>query len=237
MAAFDIARDTFDRISFDLIYARQGQTLAAWETELRQALSLAIDHLSLYQLTIEDGTAFGDRYAAGKLRGLPDDDVAADMYNLTQNICEEAGFGGYEVSNHARLDAESIHNQIYWQYGDYAGIGPGAHGRMTLGGQRYATEAPLGPADWLTRVRKLGTGEAQRTALSSGDQLSEFLLMGMRLHAGVSMSRLEAYDHILYNKINYLVDIEMVEMAGDQLRLTQQGRPVLNAVLRKLLDD
>ena len=129
------------RVSFDLIYARQGQTLEAWQAELREALSMAIDHLSLYQLTIEEGTAFGDRYARGKLRDLPTDDTAADMYQATQEICAEFGMPGYEISNHARPGAESRHNQIYWRYGDYIGIGPGAHGRITSNGTRFATEA------------------------------------------------------------------------------------------------
>ncbi|MDP5349468.1 MAG: radical SAM family heme chaperone HemW, partial [Paracoccaceae bacterium] len=119
MAAFDIARSHFDRVSFDLIYARQDQTLQDWKTELKQALGMAVDHLSLYQLTIEDGTAFGDRYARGKLMGLPPDDLSADMYQATQDICEDAGFLTYEVSNHARIGAESRHNRVYWRYGDY----------------------------------------------------------------------------------------------------------------------
>lgn len=238
MAAFDIARNTFDRVSFDLIYARQGQTLTDWEQELNQALSMAIDHLSLYQLTIEDGTAFGDRYAAGKLRGLPDDDVAADMYALTQQVCEAAGFGGYEVSNHALAGNESIHNQIYWRYGDYVGIGPGAHGRLSVAGQRFATEAPSAPAQWLMQVRRKGRGEAERTSLQPSDQLAEFLLMGMRLREGVSLDRLASYESVhLSSKIKYLDDMEMVEVIDGQLRLTSKGRPVLNAVLRELLAD
>ncbi len=238
MAAFDIARDTFDRVSFDLIYARQGQTLAAWETELRQALSMAVDHLSLYQLTIEDGTAFGDRYAAGKLRDLPDDDTAADMYTATQEICEVAGIIGYEVSNHAKPGFESIHNQIYWRYGDYAGIGPGAHGRLTVDGQRYATETPLGPAVWLSQVNRSGSGEGDRIALSAEDQFAEKLLMGMRLREGVALTRLEGdYSEDLYNKIKDLSELGMIETDGAHIRLTPQGRPVLNAVLRRLLAD
>ena len=132
-AAFKIARQTFEQVSFDLIYARQNQTLEDWRAELSEALDLAVDHLSLYQLTIEDGTAFGDRFSAGKLRGLPDDDRAADMYALTQELCAGAGLPAYEVSNHARAGAESVHNKVYWKCGDYAGIGPGAHGRHSLG--------------------------------------------------------------------------------------------------------
>ena len=238
MQAFEIARDTFDRVSFDLIYARQGQSLSDWLAELKQALGLAVDHLSLYQLTIEEGTAFGDRYAAGKLRGLPDDDVAADMYAATQDICGEAGLLSYEVSNHARPECESVHNKIYWAYGDYAGIGPGAHGRLTIAGQRYATEAPLLPAHWLGQVRKTGNGEATRERLDRQDQLAEFLLMGMRLREGVMVSRYPALLEANYiSKINELAEMGMVSFDQQRLRLTEQGYPVLNAVLRALLDD
>ncbi len=238
MRAFEIARKVFDRVSFDLIYARQGQSVTDWTAELRRALDLAVDHLSLYQLTIEDGTAFGDRYAAGKLRGLPDDDDAADMYAATQEICEKAGFAGYEVSNHARAGCESIHNKIYWHYGDYAGIGPGAHGRLTLGGQRFATEAPRAPAGWLAQVRKTGNGDLSREALTQDEQFAEFLLMGMRLREGVDTTRFPhlARDEYI-NKINGLVDLGMVTYNSEILQLTAQGAPVLNAVLRALLDD
>lgn len=234
MQAYDIARKTFDRVSFDLIYARQGQTLADWRAELKAALSMAIDHLSLYQLTIEDGTAFGDRYTAGKLRGLPDDDAAADMYTETQEICDAAGFCGYEVSNHARAGCESLHNLIYWRYGDYTGIGPGAHGRLTLDGQRYATEAPLQPMPWLAQVRKTGNGDLARTALDLAEQQTERLLMGLRLREGVATSRLDIT--ALGPKIADLQQIGMVTLDDGQLCVTAAGRPVLNAVLRHLLD-
>lgn len=147
--AFDVARNQFSRVSFDLIYARQNQTLDAWKSELREALAMAIDHLSLYQLTIEQGTAFGDRYNRGKLRGLPEDDLAADMYEVTQDLCAEAGLSAYEVSNYAKPGSESLHNSVYWRYGDYLGVGPGAHGRLTLNDQRYGTEAFSNPAKWL----------------------------------------------------------------------------------------
>ena len=190
LTAFDIARTTFDRISFDLIYARQNQTLQGWRDELTQALSMAIDHLSLYQLTIEGGTAFGDRYAAGKLRGLPDEDRAADMFELTQELCDQHGFPAYEVSNHAKSGSESIHNNIYWKYGDYAGIGPGAHGRLTLNGQKFATETHLTPGRWLKSVTQNASGESERSLLSSEDQVTEFLLMGLRLNKGVDLARL-----------------------------------------------
>lgn len=233
LQAFDIARQTFDRVSFDLIYARQGQGLASWQAELREALALAVDHLSLYQLTIEDGTAFGDRYAAGKLRGLPDDDLAADMYAATQEICDAHGFIGYEVSNHAQPGCESRHNQLYWRYGDYIGIGPGAHGRVTAHGQRYATEAGAAPLAWLSQVRTTGNGDLSWAPLDQDAQATERLLMGLRLTEGVLLERLDIGK--LESKINYLRDIDMVDIVDGRLVLTQAGRPVLNAVLRELL--
>ena len=238
LAAFDVARNIFDRVSFDLIYARQNQTLEAWREELSRALALAVDHLSLYQLTIENGTAFGDRYSAGKLRGLPDDDRAADMYELTQTLCEDAGFPAYEVSNHAKSGSESLHNRIYWRYGDYAGIGPGAHGRLTVSGQRYATETPLAPGAWRALIDRTGSGEGSRSVLTQSDAATEFLLMGLRLSEGVDLNRLESeMFHRIIPKINGLSDIGMVEREQDRLRVTTRGRPVLNAILRHLLDD
>ncbi len=232
-AAFDVARAVFDRVSFDLIYARQEQTLADWRAELGAALEMAIDHLSLYQLTIEEGTAFGDRYAAGKLRGLPDEDRAADMYEVTQEVTARAGLAAYEVSNHAESGWESVHNLIYWRYGDYAGIGPGAHGRLTLGGQRMATEGPKAPGLWLSQVERTANGESVRDVLSLADQRAEFLMMGLRLSGGVDRRRFDlgSLDH----NINMLVDMGMVEVDAERMRVTAQGRPVLNAVLRGIL--
>ncbi len=238
-AAFDIARTTFDRVSFDMIYARQDQTYDAWKAELTEALSMAVDHLSLYQLTIEEGTAFGDRYARGKLRGLPDEDSAGDLYFLTQDLCEKAGMPAYEVSNHAQSGSESRHNTIYWRYGDYAGIGPGAHGRLTLNGQRYATDTDLAPTRWLTQVESTGNGDRSRTALEGVDQAGEYLMMGLRLSDGISMSRYAALagQPLNDNKINMLQDLEMIQVLGDTLKTTPNGRAVLNAVLRDLLPD
>ena len=236
MAAFDVARNQFERVSFDLIYARQNQTLESWKAELKQALNMAIDHLSLYQLTIEDGTAFGDRYARGKLKGLPADEVSADMYHLTQDMCEEAGFLTYEVSNHARQGAESRHNSVYWRYGDYVGIGPGAHGRLTLNGTRYATEAWGNPGKWLEMV-KHGLGERERSALTGDEQASEFLMMGLRLVEGVDPFRFAALagQELPHVKIAELHDLGMIETTSRNLRVTREGRMVLNAVLAELL--
>lgn len=234
-AAFDIARDVFGRVSFDLIYARQDQTPAEWRAELREALAMAVDHLSLYQLTIEDGTVFGARFAAGQLRGLPDEDRAAEMWDVTQEVTEAAGLGAYEVSNHAREGAESRHNLIYWQYGDYAGVGPGAHGRLTLDGARWATEGPKAPGAWLAAA-EAGRGEVARERLSREEQRAELLLMGLRLREGVDWVRLAAFgiDDIASN-INGLVEMGKVEIADGRLCATAEGRPVLNAVLRAIL--
>lgn len=234
--AFDIARKFFDRVSFDLIYARQDQSVADWRAELSEALSMAVDHLSLYQLTIEDGTAFGDRYNAGKLRGLPDDDDAADMYLVTQEVCEKAGMPAYEVSNHAQNGQESRHNLIYWRYGDYVGIGPGAHGRLTLNDQRFATESHLSPALWLAAAER-GSGESLRSTLSGEDQAVEYLMMSLRLTEG---SDLERYNNlsdapINQSKLDSLQSLSLIELSDSRIRTTTKGRPVLNGILRELL--
>ena len=236
MQAFDIARNTFDRVSFDLIYGRQDQTAEAWEAELKQALSLAIDHISLYQLTIEQGTAFGDRYARGKLRGLPDEDLGADMFTLTQKICEDMGMPAYEVSNHARDGAQSRHNLIYWRYGDYIGIGPGAHGRLTLDGQKFATVAYSNPRRWLDGVAQ-NKAEKPRAPLSRSEQATEFLLMGLRLKEGVDLARYAAIagHDINENAVKHLEDLGMTRREGDRLVVSDQGVIVLNAVIETLL--
>ena len=237
-AAFDIARNCFDRVSFDLIYARQGQTLDSWKAELREALAMAVDHLSLYQLTIEEGTAFGDRYARGKLRDLPTDDTAAAMYKATQEICADFDLPGYEISNHARPGAESRHNQIYWRYGDYIGIGPGAHGRLTSNGTRFATESIRAPGAWLQAVNN-GSGEQLATALSREDEIAEYMMMGMRLHEGLDLRRYESLAGVAMDndKIMHLHAIGMIALDGPNLRATLRGRAVLNAVLREFLAD
>jgi oxygen-independent coproporphyrinogen-3 oxidase len=236
LTAFEIARDTFDRVSFDLIYARQNQTLKGWEAELQQALSLSIDHLSLYQLTIEEGTAFGDRYALGKLRGLPDEDLGADMFDLTQDICGAAGMPAYEVSNHARDGAQSRHNLIYWRYGDYLGIGPGAHGRMTQAGRRQATLCHSNPKRWLDAVAD-GAAEQPRERLDRSDEATEFLLMGLRLHEGISIDRYAELAAVPLDAdaIDHLKSIGMVEVAKNRLIVTDQGFKVLNSVISTLI--
>lgn len=234
--AFDVARHIFDRVSFDLIYARQDQPLQAWREELTAALDLAADHLSLYQLTIESGTAFADRLARGGLRGLPDEDLSVELFEATQEICAAAGMPAYEVSNHARPEAGSRHNLIYWRGGDYVGIGPGAHGRLTLDGTRWATEAPRAPGAWLTQVERKGAGEMPRAALSAMDHAEEYLLMSLRLSEGTSLARLESISGtpLPLEKLSPLIDLGLLHEPDDQLVTTMKGRLVLNSLLAEI---
>ena len=236
-AAFDIARSVFDRVSFDLIYARMGQSTADWARELTAALSMAIDHLSLYQLTIEHGTRFADLHKRGRLN-VPSDTAAAEMYALTQDLTEAHGMPAYEISNHARKGAESRHNLIYWRYGDYAGIGPGAHGRITrLGGTRLATEAMRDPAGWLEHVARQGHAMSTEAPIAPADQAIEYAMMALRLAEGISPARytslagqpLDASAVAALTASGHLVE----DAAG--LRATPEGRIVLNAILSQLL--
>lgn len=236
--AFGIARAAFERVSFDLIYARQGQSLAQWREELRQAISLAVDHLSLYQLTIETGTRFGDLHARGRLRDLPDQDLSADMYALTQEVCGAAGMGGYEISNHARPGAESRHNLIYWRYGDYAGIGPGAHGRLSIGGSRWAVESVRSPEAWLEAVETKATGPNMRSEIEGLDQGSEMLMMGLRLREGIDLDR---YEHLARRELSEtllskLSEIGLLARSGNRISTTASGRIVLDSVLKELIN-
>lgn len=235
--AFDIARAQFDRVSFDLIYARQDQDIEHWRKELNEALAMAVDHFSLYQLTIEDGTAFGARHAVGKLRGLPTDDTAADMYLVTQEICEAAGLPAYEVSNHAHAGAESRHNLVYWRYGDYAGIGPGAHGRLSMNGTRHATDTSKMPNDWLDRVERHGAGEIEFSPLPLEDQAIEYLLFNLRLTEGLDTARFEAMSGKAFNRqtVQDLIGMGMIQAEQGRISATRDGRAVLNAVIRELM--
>ncbi len=237
LAALEMARSIFDRVSLDLIYARQGQSLASWEAELGEALSLNPDHLSLYQLTIEPNTAFGALARRGKLTGLPDEDLAADMYEVTQELCTNAGLPAYEISNHARPGQESRHNLIYWRYGDYAGIGPGAHGRLTLGGQKHATVAVTDPKLWLKITLEGEAPENPPAILSPIEQAEEYLMMGLRLHDGISLSRFYKLccEQIELKGLERLEDQGLVTTRNDRLWATPKGRPILNAILREIL--
>ena len=235
--AFDAARDVFDRVSFDLIYARQDQSQQDWAIELTEATKMAVDHLSLYQLTIEPGTAFGARHKAGKLAGLPSDDLGADMYEITQEITANAGMTSYETSNHSRPGCESQHNLIYWRGGDYIGIGPGAHGRLTFENQRFATSTGLDPIGWLRSVETTGTGEHERSELTQEDQLAEYAMMSLRLAEGMDLNLLKSFQYhksILAN-VDRLVAQEYLILVGSSVSVAPRYRILLNAVLRELL--
>lgn len=237
LRALEIARSTFERVSFDLIYARQNQSMESWRKELSTALGFGTEHLSLYQLTIEDGTPFARRFAVGRLPGLPPEDLAADLYEMTQDMCEAAGLPAYEVSNHARSGAQSRHNMIYWTGGDYAGVGPGAHGRLTLDRGRIATVSHRQPGAWLDAVEN-GCGEIPRESLSPEDQAMEFLIMGLRTSTGLDLGRLERLTGLTVPPAT-LEDLQEIGLAVAEnrvLRTTRQGRLLLNSIIAKLAD-
>ncbi|HEY1362252.1 MAG TPA: radical SAM family heme chaperone HemW [Xanthobacteraceae bacterium] len=236
LAALAVARGSFDRTSFDLIYARGGQTPHAWAAELERAIAEAGEHLSLYQLTIEDGTPFAALRAAGKL-ALPDDDNARALYDTTQEICAAAGLPAYEVSNHARPGGECRHNLIYWRAQEYAGIGPGAHGRLDSGRTRHATVTEKRPESWLMRVEARGHGIVSDEALTAEQAADEFLLMGLRLAEGVEVARYAelAGRPLDARRIALLREQGVLEALPEgRLRVTPAGFPVLDAVVADL---
>ncbi len=236
VAAVRIAQSIFDRSSFDLIYARPKQTLEDWEDELKEALWMARGHISLYQLTIEQGTRYFDLHQAGKLK-MPDEDLAADFYELTQDLTAEAGMPAYEISNHAVPGQESRHNMLYWRYGEYAGIGPGAHGRLLVNNQRHATATEKLPFDWLNRVNTTGHGMVTDDVLTWEEQGDEFLVMGLRLKEGISPTRFMALSGraISGQQIAALKGYGFVEtLPNGNIRVTDRGFPVLDAVVADL---
>lgn len=236
LKAIALAREIFPRLSFDLIYARPGQTAESWARELRLALSHAADHLSLYQLTIEDGTAFARLYEKGAFK-LPEEEDAAELYRLTGEIAAEAGLSAYEVSNYARPGAECRHNLVYWRYGDYAGVGPGAHGRVTADGRRLATRTLKAPGAWLASVGSAGHGLEASEEISAGEQGDEMMLMGLRLEEGVSLARHTCLaGHVLDPaRIENLVRDGLLIRDGDRIAATPLGRLVLDPLLARLL--
>jgi oxygen-independent coproporphyrinogen-3 oxidase len=235
LAALALAKQHFDRVSFDLIYAREGQTVREWESELALALGHAADHLSLYQLTIEDGTPFAALHAAGTLR-VPDGDEAQAQYLLTQELCEAAGLPAYEVSNHARPGSESRHNLLYWRGHDYAGIGPGAHSRITIDGTKRALSAIKSPEGWLAEVEATGRGFAGDESLSAAETADEYLLMGLRLSEGIDLARLAAIDGRALDemRLSALAQDGLIDRNGARLAATPKGRLVLDRLIVEL---
>ncbi|XCE17606.1 radical SAM family heme chaperone HemW [Candidatus Liberibacter asiaticus] len=236
IAAIHLARNIFPRMSFDLIYALPKQTMTQWEMELQRALSYAVDHLSLYQLTIEKGTLFYKMHKDGDLV-LPSENVAVDLYNLTQSITSAHGLHAYEISNHSFLGAESLHNLNYWRYGDYIGIGPGAHSRVKVGSHRVAISIEKHPESWLKMVRKNGHAVVEKEFLSSEQQADEFLMMGLRLREGISVKDWEMLagrnlDIECERNLQRQGFIERVQFS--RLRCTQRGMTMLDSVIANL---
>ena len=236
MDAVAIARSIFERYSFDLIYARPDQTPQMWEAELRRAVDEAAEHLSLYQLTIEEGTPFYGLHKAGKLK-TPDEAVARALYDVTQEVCSALGLPSYEISNHARAGAESRHNLVYWRGDEYAGIGPGAHGRLDIDGARHATATEKRPEVWLMRVEALGHGLVTDDILNCEERADEYLLMGLRLAEGIDPKRYAALSGRALDpaRISLLREEGAIAVDTDgRLRVTQSGFPLLDAVVADL---
>ncbi|CAA2102794.1 Oxygen-independent coproporphyrinogen-III oxidase-like protein YqeR [Methylobacterium bullatum] len=236
MAAVEMAAAHFERYSFDLIYARPNQSASAWRDELKEAIARAAEHLSLYQLTIEPGTPFFGLHAAGKLVP-PDNDMARALYDVTQEVCDAAGLYSYEISNHSRPGAQSRHNLLYWRYGEYAGIGPGAHGRLVTGEGRIGTVTERAPEAWLARVERDGHGIVETETLSAADQGDEFLMMGLRLREGVDPARYAMLKGRQLDpvRIQALIGDGLVtRLDGGRIAATPRGAPVLNAVVAEL---
>jgi putative oxygen-independent coproporphyrinogen III oxidase len=234
--AVAIARKAFDRYSFDLIYARPDQSPQAWTNELKLAIAEAAEHLSLYQLTIEEGTPFFGLHAAGKLK-TPDEATAHALYDVTQEVCAAHGLPAYEISNHARAGAECRHNLVYWRGEEYAGIGPGAHARLDIAGVRYAIATEKRPEAWLMRVEADGHGVVTHDALNSEERADEFLLMGLRLAEGIDPERYASLSGRALDPHRIAVLREEGALAIDEngrLRVTQAGFPVLDAVVADL---
>jgi putative oxygen-independent coproporphyrinogen III oxidase len=236
LEALNIAQEHFDRVSFDLIYAREGQSLKDWRDELRQALKLAPEHLSLYQLTIEPDTRFEQLYLKGVLE-IPDPDLARAFYDVTMELTDKAGLPAYEISNHARPGAECRHNLIYWRYGDYAGVGPGAHARLSLQGKRLALVSEKHPETWLARVEAEGHAGIDMEWLDSEEQGDEMLLMGLRLREGIDPRRYAqiAGRPLNPHRINLLQEQNFLErLTNGRIRATHEGWMLLDAVVADL---
>jgi putative oxygen-independent coproporphyrinogen III oxidase len=235
LQAFRLAAKIFPRVSFDLIYARPRQDYKMWQKELAQALGEQEGHMSLYQLTIEPETRYFDLHAAGSLV-IPDDDTAAALYDITQELTDRHGLGAYEISNHAANGHESLHNLTYWRYGEYAGAGPGAHSRLSAGENRLALNTEKHPETWRQLVNSQGHGFVEQQELVPTEQAPEFLLMGLRITEGIDMNRYEKLAGVPLDrfKIAELEGLGFVEQVGNRLMATPRGRPILNAIIREL---
>ena len=238
--AIDIADKVFDRFTFDLIYARPGQSLAQWEQELNDAIPLMKGHLSAYQLTIKEGTAFARQVARGEFK-LADDDMLAEFYTLTSDVMASHGMPPYEVSNYGAIGQESRHNMIYWLYQDYIGIGPGAHGRVGYGGQKYASEDHKRPSDWMEAVANQGYGAIAHDPIDARDQFEEILMGGLRVKEGVDLNRAETKtglswrDVIDMSRLNILIDQGWLSMEGSRVIPSREGWLRVDSILPYIL--
>jgi putative oxygen-independent coproporphyrinogen III oxidase len=235
LAAFRLAAKIFPRVSFDLIYARPHQSQMQWREELTQALGEQQGHMSLYQLTIEPETRYQDLFDAGKLV-IPDDDEAASLYEITQELTSKHGLNAYEISNHAAAGHESKHNLTYWRYGEYAGAGPGAHSRLCVGENRLGLVSEKHPETWLNMVRKNGHGLIEQTLLRPTEQAPEYLLMGLRIKEGIDIQHYAQLAGVAIEpaKISALENLGLITLNGTHLAATERGRPILNAIIREL---
>lgn len=241
LAAIELSQKYFKRSNFDLIYARMGQTMTSWQKELTRALKMANGHLSLYQLTIEKGTPFYGSWRQGLLN-VPDEDLAADMYDMTNEMCEDFGYPAYEISNYAKIGEQSRHNLTYWKYDDYLGVGAGAHGRITFGGQTYATEQNKKPETWLKMVQKQRHATKLMEPLDKKTMAEEMIMMGLRLTEGIEGTNFELRTGLKLRDVIQAKQLELLISQGfllqahqDQLRLTKKGRPLLNQILGQIL--
>ncbi len=236
LRSYETADRVFDNISLDFMFGRQYQTLEEWEDELVQIIALNPNHLSIYQLTIEPETPFGKRLSAGKLPGLPEDDTLADMFQLTMETCASKGFIQYEISNYAKSGFEGRHNMVYWDYFNFLGIGPGAHGRINVKNKLYRTNTIRQPKQWLDNVLDLGTGENLRKCVDQKEQGAEYLLTALRLNRGMNLARFENMSGAKLNKqrVSELVKDGWVEILDGHIVVSNNGRMVLNQIITQL---
>jgi oxygen-independent coproporphyrinogen-3 oxidase len=235
LKAVNVARKNFPRTSFDLIYSRPGQTPAAWREELSRALAEGSEHLSIYQLTIEPETPFEALFKKGNLK-IPNDEQGRALWDVTQEVCDAAGLSAYEISNHAKAGAECRHNLVYWRYGDYVGVGPGAHGRLGTGDARRATMTEKHPERWLARVEQDEHGLVVNDLVSRSEQADEYLLMGLRLREGIDLMRYQELSGAPIDpvQIHSLQEHGLIESSAGLLRVTSSGFPVLDAIVADL---
>ena len=235
--ALDVALNQFDRVSFDLMYGRQFQALSDWKKELEMALQFATEHISLYQLTIEKGTRFGEMFAKNKLHGLPNCDQSSEFYNATQEICENSGLRAYEISNHSVLGKECRHNLNYWNSGCFLGIGPGAHGRINIGSKRFRTETPSNPEVWLGYLKQNGIQKFLKKPLTSTERAEEYAIMAIRLSFGMDLNKFRDLGgaSISSEKLSVLSTNNLIAVDQNRLKTTAKGRLLTNHILRELL--